>query len=276
MKKTILITGATGSVGKATAIKLAKENTQIVLLGRNAAKLSALRSEINRETGNNDIDILVADLADIASVKRAAQEFKQKYKRLDVLLNIAATYKNKREVSKDGLEMMFATNHMASFVLTTELLDLLKASAPSRVVAVAAPSFNKLNFDDLQGEKKFSALTLFGASKMANLLFTYALARKVQGTGVTTTVLHPGAVKSELTNDMPAFIKFIFWLLSSSADKPAKMLQQLSLAPEFASANGKFYKFDGKELKPSEYSSDKTVQDKLWQVSEELSNRVNV
>jgi NAD(P)-dependent dehydrogenase (short-subunit alcohol dehydrogenase family) len=141
---------------------------------------------------------------------------------------------------------------------------------------VAAPSFNKLNFDDLQGEKKFSALTLFGASKMANLLFTYALARKVQGTGVTTTVLHPGAVKSELTNDMPAFIKFIFWLLSSSADKPAKMLQQLSLAPEFASANGKFYKFDGKELKPSEYSSDKTVQDKLWQVSEELSNRVNV
>jgi NAD(P)-dependent dehydrogenase (short-subunit alcohol dehydrogenase family) len=271
MKKTILLTGTTGAIGKATALELAKGDNKLILLGRNRQKLDALKAELFAVTKNNDIDIIIADLGESASLKQAAQEVKKKYASLNALVNIAAIYNAKRATNSKELELMFATNQLGPYILTNELLDLLKAGKPSRVINVSAPSFTKLKFDDLQGEKKYSALYSFGASKMMNLMFTYALSRRLEGTGVTTTVFDPGAVKTNLTKDMPAFLKLIFAILATKPDKPAATLSRLATDPAYDNNNGKFIKFNGKEIKPSAYSSDKELQEKLWTICEGFS-----
>ena len=268
--KTILITGVTGSLGKPTAIEIAKTGAGVVLLARNKTKLEEVKKEVVEKTGNTNIEILVADLTDVHSIKAAVQEFKRKHDRLDALVNIAAVYRRNRELTKSGLELMFASNHLAVFVLTNELLDVLKASAPSRVVTVSAPSATKLNFDDLQGEKKFSALGAFGASKMMNLMFTYDLARRLEGTGVSAMALHPGLVKSDLTKEMPGALRLLFKLISGKPAKPAKMLAKLATDSAFEKANGKFFKFDGSEMTSAPHSYDKGQQEKLWSMSQDL------
>ncbi len=270
MGKTILITGVTGAIGSATAMNVAKADTTVILLARNKSKLEVLKNKIIEKTGNKNVDILVADLSQMASVKNAANEFKQKYNRLDALINIAAVYRPARELTKDNLETMFAVNHLAPFALTNELLPLLKASQPSRVINVAAPSFTKLNFDDLQGEKKFSPVNAFGASNMMNLLFTYELARRVETTDVSISAFHPGLVKSEITSEMPLGFKLLFSVLSGKADKPAATLAKMAVDPAYQNINGKFIKFDGKETKSNAYSHDKANQEKLWKISEQL------
>jgi NAD(P)-dependent dehydrogenase (short-subunit alcohol dehydrogenase family) len=270
MKNTILISGVTGAIGGATALEIAKTGATVVLVARNKNKLEQFRSDIIQKSGNHDIDIIVADFSDIASVKNAVTTFKQKYDRLDALVNVAAVYNGKRETTKDNLEAMFAINHLAPFILTNGLIDLLKESK-GRVTTVTAPSTTKLNFDDLQGVKKFSALSAFGGSKTMNLMFTYALAKRLEGTGVSATVLHPGVVKSDLTKQMPAILKFIFGLFESKPDKAAAMLTALATDKKYENVNGKFFKYDGKELKSSKYSYDRELQEKLWTVSEQLA-----
>lgn len=271
MKKTILITGVTGAVGGATALEIARTGAAVILLARNKIKLENLKQEISEATGNNDIDIIVADLSDISSVKNAVQKIKQKFNRLDALVNVAAIYKSKRILTKDNLETMFATNHLGPFILTNELTGLLIASKPSRIITVTAPSTTKINFENLQGEKKFSALTSFGASKMMNLLFTYALSKRLKNSGVTACAFFPGLVKSGLTKEMPFLLKFLFRLKASKPDRAAKMLSRLAIDPMFSTTNGKFFKFNGKEIKSSAYSYDSDIQEKLWKISEDLS-----
>jgi NAD(P)-dependent dehydrogenase (short-subunit alcohol dehydrogenase family) len=269
-QKIILITGVTGSLGKPTAIEIAKTGAHLVLLARNKEKLEAVKKEVIEQSKNSNIEILVADLTDIASIKSAVSEFKNKHNRLDVLVNIAAVYRKNRELTKSGLEMMFASNHLSVFTLTNELLDLLKASSPSRIITVSAPSTTKLNFDDLQGEQKFSALGSFGASKMMNLMFTYDLARRLEGTGVSAMALHPGLVKSDLTKEMPGALRLLFKMISSKPDKPAKMLAKLATDAQYQDANGKFFKFNGSELKSAPHSYDKAQQEKLWSMTQDL------
>jgi NAD(P)-dependent dehydrogenase (short-subunit alcohol dehydrogenase family) len=271
MKKTILISGVTGAIGGTAALEIAKTGANVVLLARDKGKLAQLKNDIVQKTGNSNIDILLVDLSSIASIKNAVKEFKQKYTRLDALVNVAAVYNGNRSTTIDNLESMFAINHLAPFILTTELLDLLKASGAARVVTVSAPSTTKLNFDDLQSEKKYSALNAFGGSKMMNLMFTYALARRIEGTGVTATVMHPGVVKSNLTNEMPAILKFIFGLFAGKPDAAAQRLSSLATDAQYANANGKFFKYDGKEMKSSSYSYDQSLQEKLWSTSEQLA-----
>ncbi len=269
MKKTVLISGVTGAIGGAAALEIANTGANVVLLARNKSKLEQLKKEIIEKSGNRDIDILVADLSEIASIKNATKEFKQKYGRLDALVNVAAIYSGKREITKDNLESMFAVNHVAPFILANELIGLLKESK-GRVVTVSAPSTTKLNFDDLQGEQKFSALNAFGASKMMNLMFTYSLARHLEGTGVSASVLHPGVVKSNLTDEMPTIIKFIFGLIAGKPDAAAKMLSALAVDTQYENTNGKFFKYNGKEMKSSTYSYDKNLQEKLWTLTEKI------
>jgi NAD(P)-dependent dehydrogenase (short-subunit alcohol dehydrogenase family) len=273
MKKTVVITGATGSIGKATALELAKNDCNVILAGRDAAKLAAVQSEIINTTGNKDIEMVIVDLSEPKSVKRAAAEIKEKHQSLNALINIAAIFKPNRVENSEGAEYMFATNHLGPFTLTNALLDLLKAGKPARVVTVSAPSTTKVNFEDLQGKTKFSAgfMGVFGATKMMNLLFTYALARRLENTGVTASVFHPGLVKSGLTKDMPSFMNFIIQLMSGSPEKAAKMLCKVATDPAFSNANGTFINSAGKEIKSSKYSYDKEVQEKLWEESLLLS-----
>ncbi len=272
-KKTVVITGATGAIGKATALELAKNNCAVIILGRNSEKLLKVKSEIIQVTNNYDIDAVVADLSEPKSIKQAVAEIKRKHTSLNALVNVAAIFTKSRTENSQGLEYTFATNHLGPFILTNELLDLLKAGKPARVVTVSAPSTTKINFDDINGKKKFSSgfLGSFGASKMMNLMFTYALARRLEGTGITTSVFHPGLVKSDLTKDMPKLLYYIFKTISSAPDKAAKMLCSLAVDKKYENSNGTFFKYDGKGIKSHKYSYETGLQEKLWTVSEQLS-----
>jgi len=273
MNKTVLITGATGAIGKATALELARNGCHLIMVGRDPEKLNQVKSEISEITKNYDIDAFVADLSEPESVKQAISEIKAKNSFLNALINVAAIFKSKRIENSKGIEYMFATNHLGPFILTNSLLDLLKAGKPSRIITVSAPSITKINFDDISGKEKFSAgfMGAFGASKMMNIMFTYSLARRLEGTGVTANVVHPGLVKSNLMRGMPAFLFIVFQAISNRPDRAARMLCSLALDDNFESSNGKFYKFDEKEIMSNKYSYDEDLQEKLWAISEQLS-----
>jgi NAD(P)-dependent dehydrogenase (short-subunit alcohol dehydrogenase family) len=195
-----------------------------------------------------------------------AASFKKKHDRLDVLVNNAAVLKNKRIVTPDGLETMFATNHLGPFLLTNLLLDELKAAGRARIINVTAPSTVKLDFDDLQGERKFNALTAFGASKMCNLLFTYELARRLGGSGVTANALHPGLMKSNLLNEAPSIMRWLSHLASSTPDRGAEVLVYMASSSEVEGVTGRFFK-DKKLINSSKYSNDPGIQRQLWDAS---------
>ncbi len=271
--KTVLITGATGAIGKATAMELAKQNCNLILLGRNTEKLRVVKADISQATHNHNIEFIHADLSEPKHVREACDEIKKKYSSLNALINIAAVFNSKREETTEGREFMVATNHLGPFLLTNELIDLLKAGKPARIVTVSAPSTTKVNFDDIDSKQRFSPgfMGVFGATKMMNILFTYALADRLRDTGITANVFHPGLVKSDLTSDMPLILNLLIGMMSGKPDKAAKMLASLALDEKWQNSNGAFIKFDGKDVKSSAYSHDKEVQEKLWKLSEELT-----
>jgi NAD(P)-dependent dehydrogenase (short-subunit alcohol dehydrogenase family) len=195
-----------------------------------------------------------------------ATTIKEKYEHLDVLINNAAIYKSQREMTSEGLELMFATNHIGPFLLTNLLLDKLKTSAPARVLVITAPSTTPLDFDNLQGEQRFNSLQAFGVTKMCNLLFTYVLARRLEGSGVTVNGVHPGLMKSNLMREAPLAMRWLTQLASTAPTKAASSLVYLASAPEMAGVTGKFFK-DGKAIESNQYSHDQDIQRRLWDVS---------
>lgn len=274
MVKTVVITGTTGAIGNATAIELARNNCRVIMLGRNEARLAATKTTIEELTGNRNIEICLADMSEPESVQNAAAEIKGRVTSLNALINVAAVFKKQRHENSCGNEYMFATNHLGPFILTNALLDLLKAGKPARIVTVSAPSTTRIRFDDIDGKQKFSAgfLGAFGASKMMNIMFTYALARRLENTGVTTSVFHPGLVRSELMNEMPALLRALIKGFSGKPGRAAGMLCSLATGDKYQSMNGTFIRYDGKEIQSSAYSHDITLQEKLWELSEKLTH----
>jgi retinol dehydrogenase 14 len=189
---------------------------------------------------------------------------------LDVLINTAAVYKSQHVITSDGLEMMFATNHIGPFLLTNLLLNKLKTSAPARVLVITAPSTTSLDFDNLQGEQRFSSLQAFGVTKMCNLLYTYELAGRLEGSGVTVNAVHPGLMKSSLMREAPLAMRWLTQLASSAPMKAASWLVYLASAPEMAGVTGKFFK-DGMAIESNQYSHDQVIQRRLWDVSVALT-----
>lgn len=274
--KTVLITGATNGIGKATATELAGLGATVVITGRDRARGQAVLEEIRSKTGNSKLDLLVADLSSQAEVRRLAAEFKAKYPRLNVLVNNAGGFFDARQTTVDGLEYTFAFNHLAYFLLTNLLLDTLKASAPSRIVNVssAAQSSGKLNFDDLQAEKRYSGMAAYNNSKLANVLFTYELARRLQGSGVTVNALHPGVVNTGFgDNSQNALIRGLLWLFKRftlSPERGAQTSVYLASSPEVEGITGQY--FDNKQAKPSNpLSYDEAAQKRLWDISTALT-----
>jgi NAD(P)-dependent dehydrogenase (short-subunit alcohol dehydrogenase family) len=197
------------------------------------------------------------------SVWEAAIKLKQKYPLIHVFINNAAVYKAHRTTVAREYETMFAVNQLGPFLLTNLLLDNLKAAAPSRILNVTAPSTTKLVFDDLQGVKKFNALKAFGASKMANLLFTYELARRLEGTGVTANAYFPGLMKSKLPKEMAPLARFFFGVISKPPEQAAEGLLYMGRAPELEKVSGKMYKYR-REMRSNVYSHDPVHQRRLW------------
>ncbi len=265
-----MVSGGNGSLGKATAKGLANTGATVVIVCRNRERGEEAKKEICETSGNRSVEVLVGDLSAQESVRDTVKLFLSSHQHLHVLVNNAAVFHNHRSLTADGLEAMFATNHLGPFLLTNLLMGVLKESVPSRVLTISAPSTTKLNFEDLQAKKHFGALGAFGASKACNLLFTYGLARRLEGTGVTANVIHPGLVRSNLMREAPAPIRWITRLISRSPEKAAEAVVYYASSPEVEGLTGRFFK--GKKIiTSSPYTQDVEVQRRLWKISSELT-----
>ncbi len=271
-----MITGTTSGIGKATALGLAKMGATVVMVSRDEARGRAAMDDIKKITANESIDLIVADLSSQESIHNLSEDFRDKFQNLHVLINNAGLTAEHQTLSVDGIDKLFAVNYLAPFLLTNLLLDLLKASAPARVVNVSsgAHSFGRINFDDLQGKKR-SAMRAYGDTKLALQLFTNELARKLEGTGVTVNALHPGVVATNINSrDSSPFMLRLFWKilkpLMSSPEKGAQTSIYLASSPEVDGVSGKYF-VKKKEKKSSKESYDESISQRLWQVSAELT-----
>jgi NAD(P)-dependent dehydrogenase (short-subunit alcohol dehydrogenase family) len=266
--KTCLVTGATSGIGQALAVGLARQGATVVLLARDPAAGQATVARLN-QAGGSVHELIVADLSSMASVRQATTTFRGRHSQLHLLVNSASSFLFTRTTTTDGFELMFATNHLGPFLLTGLLLDTLKTGAPSRILTVTAPSTVPLDFDDLQGERSFRAANAFGATKAANLLFTFALARRLKGSSVTANAIHPGLVRSRLMRHAPAPLRWVAYLTSASAERAVEPILRLASDPQFREASGRFY-LRAREISPPPYTLDESVQERLWSVSEAL------
>jgi NAD(P)-dependent dehydrogenase (short-subunit alcohol dehydrogenase family) len=273
--KLIMITGANAGIGKIAALELARQGATIVMVCRSLERGKAAQQEIKQASGNDRVDLLIADLSVQADIHQLASAFKQKYERLDVLINNAGAIFDQRQETADGLERTFALNHMGYFLLTDLLLDVLKASAPARIVNVSSNAHRRgsINFDDLQRKKNYGAFPAYSDSKLANVLFTYELARRLEGSGVSTNALHPGFVNTNFGSTMssiPAFfINIISRLFAMSPEKGAETIVYLASSPEVEGVTGKYF-VEKKATRSSKESYDEAVAKRLWEVSEQL------
>jgi NAD(P)-dependent dehydrogenase (short-subunit alcohol dehydrogenase family) len=273
--KTTLITGATNGIGKAAAQAIAGLGGRVVIAGRNAAKTEAVAAELRQASGNPAVDFLVADLTSLAEVRRLAAEFTARYDRLDVLVNNAGAFFMRREETAEGLEMTFTLNHLSYFLLTNLLLETLKASAPARVVNVAsaAESGARVDWDDLQLTKKYRSFNAYALSKRFNLYFTYELARRLDGSGVTANALHPGSVATGIwANPFGRFSRLaepLTRLMMRSPEQGAETVIYLATAPELAGTTGKYF-IDRQARYSSRASQDPEAARRAWQISAAL------
>lgn len=281
--KTILITGATAGIGEVAALALARLGATVVGVGRNSAKCAAVVERIRQETGNPKVDFLVADLSVQAQVRRVATEFRQRYDRLDVLINNAGAFYFQREVSADGIEMTWALNHLAYFLLTNLLLDMVKASAPARIINVASDAHQAgaINFADPEGKQKYSGWRAYAQSKLANILFTYELARRLAADptarGVTVNTLHPGFIASNFArNNVTGWRRPLGVLLTGlqriaarSPEEGAETIIYLARDPAVATTTGQYF-VKQQIAKSSPASHDAAVARQLWTVSEQM------
>ncbi len=272
-----LVTGGNSGIGKAAALGLAKLGATVVIVSRDRAKGEAAVEEIRSKSGNQHVDLMVTDLSSLHSVRELARDFLAKYRQLHVLVNNAGIFLPKRVATVDGLEATFATNHLGHFLLTMLLLDTIKAGAPSRIINVTSDAHHgsKIDFEDLQGEKRYSGYKAYGQSKLANILFTYELARRLEGTGVTVNCLHPGLVRTGFGKDGGGLMSVGVRVLAPfmmGPEKAAKAAVRLASAPQLEGVSGKFFS-KGKEAKSSVESYDVEVARRLWEVSEQLTEK---
>ena len=270
--KICLVTGATLGIGKDTALGLARKGAHVVIVGRDEAKSRDTAAWIARETGNRQVDYLVADLSSQAEVRRLAAAFDEIYPRLDVLVNNAGAIFTTRELTREGFERTWALNHLAPFLLTRLLLPKLERSAPARIVTVASDAHRPgaIAFDNLQGEKSFSGMRAYAQSKLANILFTFALARRLAGTGVTANCLHPGVVATGFGHNTNGLVKTLVSLARPFLISPAKGAATsiyLASSPEVAGVSGKYFA-KCRAAAPANQANDVAVQEKLWTLSE--------
>lgn len=263
-----IITGATSGIGKETAIELAKKGVRLVLPVRSMEKGESLRQQIHTLTGNGHADVMRCDLASLDSVRSFSREFLAKYDRLDILINNAGIWESKRKESADGIELTFAVNHLAPFLLTYLLTDLLIASAPARVINISSEAHRqgRMRFDDLEGKKRWSSFGSYAQSKLANVLFTRELARKMNGAGVTVNCLHPGVVNTHLFDKLPKLIISMVRLLMNSPKKGAQTTYFLATSTEVKDVTAQY--FSNKKIRrAARQARNEEDARRLWEAS---------
>lgn len=275
--KTCLVTGANSGVGKFTAIGLAKFGVDVVMVCRDKGRGEAAQKEIIEKSGSKNVDLMLCDLSSQKQIRKFAEDFKGKYKKLHVFVNNAGLMIGERKLTEDGIETTFAVNHLAYFLLTHLLLGMLKENAPSRIVNVSSMGhrFASIYFDDLMMEKKYSDFFAYNQSKLANIMFTYELARRLDGTGVTANCLHPGGVATNFGNESAPVFRFLLELgkitrIMVSPEKGARTSVYLASSPDVEGVSGKYFD-NSREKKSSRRSYDMNAQKKLWELSEKLT-----
>ena len=273
--RTCLVTGATSGIGEATALGLAERGFRVVLAARSVERGERTRADIVARTGNDDVHVLLGDLARQSDVRALAAQVRRDHPDLSVLVNNAGVVLLSRETSPDGIEMMLAVNHLATFLLTHLLLDVLERNAPARIVNVASEAhrFGTLDLDDLQSERRYRAMRGYGATKLANLLFTFELARRLEGRSVTANCLHPGAVSTRLGVNNGWFGRVVTGALSPfflSPQRGAETSIYLATAQDVDGVSGRYF-VKRRERDPSATSRDTALAAKLWDASCELT-----
>jgi retinol dehydrogenase 14 len=272
--RTVLVTGGSGGIGKATAIGLAAMGARIAVVGRNDDRTEAAADQI-RAAGGGEVDVFVADLSSQSEVRRLAEAALQRFGRIDVLVNNVGGYWNTRHVTADGLERTFAVNHLAPFLLTLLLLDRLKESAPSRVVTVSsnAHAMGTIDFDDLQGAVSYSGARAYSQSKLANVLFTYELARRLPATSVTANALHPGVVRTSFGAEDPGrlqrLITPVIRPFMKGTARGAATSVHVASAPDLERVTGRYFA-NSKLKRSSKRSYDEADAARLWKMSADL------
>jgi NAD(P)-dependent dehydrogenase (short-subunit alcohol dehydrogenase family) len=273
ISRNVLVTGANSGVGKALAVKIAARKAKLIMLCRNEEKAEATRKEIIQKTGNEDIHIILADLSSMNSVRTAAADILKSFPEMYLIINNAGQSVQKRELSADGYEMTFAANYLGPFLLTNLLLDLMKNSAPSKIINVASEAHEKINFDDLMSEKNYNGFKAYKHSKMANIMFTYELARRLENTGVTVNCVHPGVVQTAIYRHIkgPGKIMIdLMWPFFITPEKSASRIIPLVLPSKNKAVTGKYF-VKGKEAESKEGSYSIEDREKLWYISEKLT-----
>ena len=269
--KICLVSGANQGIGFETAKGLAKLGAHTIIVGRDEKKCFETFKNIKNESGNDQIDFLICDLSSIKSIKKMTAEFKLKFPRLDVLINNAGGSFEKRKVTEEGFEYTWALNHLNYFVVTIELLDLLNKSAPSRIVNVSSDWHHqgKINFEDLQSEKSYSALGMYQSTKLCNVLFTKALARRLRETNVTVNAVHPGGVATNIADNSSLLKQAIVFLVKpflKSPEEGAKTSIFVASNPKLELVSGKYFKNE-REGNPHKQSFDENLQERLWEMT---------
>ena len=273
--KTCLITGANSGIGKATALGLAKMGARLVIACRDREKGQAALAEIIAESGNKNVELMLTDMSSKDSVRKLANDFQANHRRLHILVNNAGVYLTKRITTADGLEATFATNLLGPFLLTSLLLNVLKASAPSRIVNVSSDAHHgsRMNFDDVQGEKKFSGWQAYGQSKLALILYTRELSKRLAGTGVTVNSVHPGVVRTHFAKNNGGLLALGFRIIGVFFISPtasAKRVLYVATSPDLENVSGKYFT-KMHEARSSKESYDDVSAERLWQMSEHLT-----
>lgn len=277
--KTAMVTGASTGIGKETARALAGMGARVVMVSRDRARGEAALDEVRAESAKGEVELMLADLSTQREVRRLAREAEAGHERLEVLINNAGGTFNERESTEDGLERTFALNHLAPFLLTNLLLDVLKKSAPARVVNVAsgAHAMGRIDFDDLQGEGRYSPSRSYAQAKLADVMFTYELARRLEGTGVTANTAHPGFVATNFYDRSKGLARLVVDYavrptVMVPPEKGAETVVHLASSPELEGVTGGY--FAKKEPKASsKRSKDREAARRLWEASEELVRR---
>jgi NAD(P)-dependent dehydrogenase (short-subunit alcohol dehydrogenase family) len=273
--KHCMITGASSGLGRVTAVELARMGAQLTLVCRSRSRGEDVIAEIRQKTGNGNVNLMLADLSIQQSISELAAGFLHRGEPLHVLMNNAGVFNLKREVTADGIETVFAVNHLSYFMLTLLLLDRIKQSAPARIVNVASGAHSRgtIDFDDLGGERRYRSMRIYGQSKLANILFTYELARRLEGSGVTANCAHPGAVATGLGANNGALAKLLLPLIGlfmRSPENGAATQIYLASSTGVAGISGQYF-VDCKPAKSSAESYDTAVARRLWEVSARMT-----
>ena len=278
--KRVLITGATNGIGKQAALEIAAMGAAVTIVGRSESKTRAVCSELQTQSGSDKIDWLLADLSSMAEVRRVAEEFRARHNRLDVLLNNAGAVFSEFQASADGYEMTFALNHISYYLMTHLLLDMLKRTAAdegeARIINVSSSAHRNasLRLDKLKDASGYSFMNSYGASKLMNVLFTYELARRLQGSGVTVNTVHPGLVDTGFGHNTAriwsVMIKVLQRLFAISTERGAETLVYLATADEVAGITGKYWN-EKTQKRSSDTSYDRQLQTRLWDYSAEVT-----